>query len=87
MRKLKKPNPMELTEEEFNNLMNVAPEKEYKEPKTWTIITALDRVLELAEDSGLSDEFRESCKNLIAFLCKELRMTKIQEVMLAILIE
>ena len=87
MRKLKKPNPMELTEEEFNNLMNVAPEKEYKEPKTWTIITALDRVLELAEDSGLSDEFWESSKNPIAFLCKELSMTKIQVVMLAILIE
>ena len=33
-------------------------EKEhYIEPDTWTIITALDRVLEVAEDSGLTDDF------------------------------
>ena len=37
--------------------------EEYKEPDTWTIITALDRVLDLAEDSHLSDEFWEAVKN------------------------
>ena len=34
-------------------------ETEYKEPDTWTIITAMNRVLELSEDSRLSDEFWE----------------------------
>ena len=28
-------------------------EDEYKEPDTWTIITAMNRVLELSEDSRL----------------------------------
>ena len=30
---------------------------EFKEPDTWTIITALDRVLDMAEDSQLSGPF------------------------------
>ena len=40
---------------------------EFKEPDTWTIITALDRVLDMAEDSQLSDDFWESVKNPLAF--------------------
>ena len=32
-------------------------EPEYKEPDTWTIITALNRVLEQARNSELSDEW------------------------------
>ena len=62
-------------------------EEEYKEPDTWTIITALDRVLDLAEDSHLSDEFWEAVKNPSAFLRKELGMTNMQIVALAMLIE
>ncbi len=61
--------------------------EEYKEPDTWTIITALDRVLDLAEDSHLSDEFWEAVKNPSAFLRKELGMTNMQIVALAMLIE
>ena len=60
---------------------------EFKEPDTWTIITALDRILELAQDSQLSDDFWESVKNPLAFLNKELGLTNVQIVVLAMLIE
>ena len=39
-----------------------------KEPDTWTIITALDRILSKAQDSRLSAEFWESVKNPLAYL-------------------
>ena len=61
--------------------------EEFKEPDTWTIITALDRVLDAADNSQLSDEFWESVKNPLAFLNKELGLTNIQIVALAIMIE
>ena len=75
-----------------NDIANGIPEEmfegnQYVEPDTWTIITALDRILDQAEDSRLSPEFWETCKNPIAFLEKELGLTKIQIVILAILIE
>ena len=60
---------------------------EFKEPDTWTIITALDRILDLAQDSQLSDEFWKSVKNPLAFLNKELGLTNVQIVALAMLIE
>ncbi len=60
---------------------------EFKEPDTWTIITALDRILDMAQDSQLSDEFWESVKNPLAFLNKELGLTNVQIVALAMLIE
>ena len=64
------------------------PEKDdFKEPDTWTIITAMNRVLELSEDSRLSDEFWEKCKNPLDFLRNELGLTNIQIVVLAIMIE
>ena len=59
----------------------------YKEPKTWTIITALNHVLDEAKDSRLSDTFWKRCKNALAFLRKELGLTDIQIVALAIMIE
>ncbi|MBO7129334.1 MAG: ATP-binding protein [Prevotella sp.] len=55
--------------------------------KTWTIISALNRILEQAEDSKLSEEFWESCKVPLAFLKKELGLTNMQIVVLAILVE
>ena len=58
-----------------------------KEPDSWTIITALNRVLTLAEDSKLSDEFWMICKSPLAFLNKELVLTNIQIVVLAIMVE
>lgn len=62
-------------------------EDEYKEPDTWTIITAMNRVLELSEDSRLSDEFWEKCKNPLNYLRQELGLTNMQIVVLAIMIE
>ena len=60
---------------------------EYKEPDTWTIVTAMNRVLEQAEDSRLSDEFWESVKNSLAFLRQGLGLTDMQIVVVAIMIE
>ena len=60
---------------------------EFKEPDTWTIITALDRVLDMAQDSQLSDAFWASVKNPLTFLNNELGLTNIQIVVLAMLIE
>lgn len=72
---------------EMDSGIHFEMEEDYREPETWTIITALNRVLELAEDSRLSETFWESCKNPIAFLGAELGLTDIQIVILAILIE
>lgn len=62
-------------------------EKEYKEPETWTMITALDRVLSQAQNSRLSDEFWESVRNPVSYLTENLELTRIQVVFLAMLIE
>jgi len=62
-------------------------QEEYQEPETWTIITALNRVLDLAERSELSDEFWDACKTPLAYLRQELGLTNIQIVVLAIMIE
>lgn len=62
-------------------------EDDYKEPETWTLITALDRVLNLAKESELKEEFWESCKNPINFLTEQLGLSKIQIVFLAIMVE
>ena len=52
-------------------------EKAYVEPKEWTIITALDRVLDRARGSELSDEFWSSAKNPLAYLRERLELTDI----------
>ena len=62
-------------------------DKTFKEPDTWTIITALNRVLSQSRKSSLSEEFWKSIQNPLAFLNKELGLTDIQIVILAILIE
>ena len=60
---------------------------DFKEPETWTIITALNRILNQAEDSHLADSFWESCKNPLAFLREQLGLTDMQIVALAIMVE
>ena len=79
--------PTELDFEIRNGQMNPNEEPEYKEPDNWTIITALNRVLDQARDSELSDEFWESVKNPLAFLRGELELTDIQIVVMTLLIE
>ena len=70
------------------DLFNYEEEKlEFQEPDSWTIITALNRVLDVAENSQLSDKFWEVCKNPLEFLNKELGLTNIQIVILAIMVE
>ena len=60
---------------------------DFQEPDSWTIITALNRVLDVAQDSQLSDEYWEVCKNPLAYLRQELGLTNVQIVVLAIMIE
>ena len=62
-------------------------DNEYEEPDTWTLISALDRVLYEVLDSRLSKQFFEKCKNPIDYLKKELNMTGIQVALLAIFLE
>ena len=58
-----------------------------KEPETWTIITALNKVLLQAEDSELTQEFWDSCESPLAYLKEKLGLSDMQIVVLAILIE
>ena len=67
--------------------LDAPKKKEYKEPKSWSIITALNRVLDQAKDSELSDEFYETCEKPLAYLRSQLGLTDIQIVVLAMLIE
>jgi hypothetical protein len=60
---------------------------EFKEPDTWTIITALDRVLDMARDSQLTADFWETVNHPLSFLRQELGLTDIQIVALAMLID
>ena len=62
-------------------------EPEYKEPDSWTIITALNRVLDQARGSELSDDFWASIKNPLAYLRGVLGITDIQIVVMAMMIE
>ena len=84
---IKKRNPRRL-----NPLQDIASDQDvkkedYQEPSSWTIVTALNRILEVAEDSSLSDEFWESIKNPLAYLRERLELTNMQIVVLAIMIE
>lgn len=62
-------------------------DNEYEEPDTWTIISALDRVLSVVIEERLSKKFWEKAKNPIEYMTKELDMTGIQVAILAILME
>ena len=81
-KKTKKPNAsiIEIAkcDEEENNSMK---------PKSWSIIKAMDKLLDLARDSELSDQFWETSKSPLAFLTKKLGMTKMQVIVIAILVE
>lgn len=55
--------------------------------KPWTIISALDRVLAMAQKSELSEEFWKKSRGPIDFLCRTLGLSKVQVVFLSILVE
>ena len=84
IRKLRRRN---LFEEDMELTDYTLEQDEFKEPETWTIILALNRVLSLSRKSGLSDEFWKSCKSPLDFLNKELGLNDIQIIVLAILVE
>ena len=53
-------------------------DNEYEEPESWTLISALDRVLSVVLEERLSNNFWEKAKNPIDYLKNELDMTGIQ---------
>ena len=53
----------------------------------WTIVSALSHVVELVEDSKLCDEFWAKAEPALAFLRKKLKMTNMQIVIVAILVD
>lgn len=63
------------------------PFDDYVEPTEWSVITALNRVVDLAYESSLSPEFWERCKNPLAYLRQRLGLTDIQIIIIAILVE
>lgn len=70
----------------FEPVKRTRPKKK-KKPVEWTIVTALDKVLDLAEDSSLSDDFWEIAEPPLAFLREKLGLTNIQIIVVAILVE
>ncbi len=57
------------------------------EPQSWTLITALNSILQRAEDCELSDDFWTQVESPLSYLTHELQLTRIQVVILAILVE
>lgn len=71
-----------------NKKHGLEPDKKTcNEPENWTVIAALNRVLVLARDSELNEEFWARCKSPLEFLREKLSLTNIQIVVLAVLVE
>lgn len=75
------------TEDILPNDRHAADNNDYQDPEKWTIISALDRVLSMAANSELKPEFWDACQSPIAFLTETLGLSKVQVVLLAVLIE
>ena len=69
-------------EEDYTERIN-----ELERPDEWTIISSLNYVLRAADGCKLKDEFWEACREPLDFLNKELGLTDIQIVVLAIMLE
>lgn len=61
--------------------------RKYKKKGKWTIVGAMDCILQLCRESELCDEFWEVAKAPLRYLNKTLDMTDIQIIVIAILIE
>lgn len=72
--------------EEFDNT-DLFDEPKSKEPEKWTLITAFDKVLSQAKRSGLTEEFWSSVESPINYLTEQLELTRMQVVLVAVLID
>lgn len=61
--------------------------EELERPDDWTIITSINYVLRASAGCGLKNEFWEACREPLDFLNRELGLTDIQIVVLAIMLE
>ena len=87
MKKMRKSSQRRKNKDLFEENAGICVDNEYVEPKEWTIISALDRVLKLAEYSELNSEFWELAENPLAYLRERLDLTNMQIVIIAILAE
>ena len=55
--------------------------------KKMTLLSAIEQVVEAAEDSGLSEEFMEKVKQPVGYICRKLPMNRIQAVLFALFVE
>jgi len=62
-------------------------QNEYQEPESWTIMSAMERVLNVSEEIGLCNDLWELCKNPLDFLSKTLNISAMQAVILTTLVE
>ena len=87
MKKMRKSSQRRKNKDLFEENAGICVDNEYVEPKEWTIISALDRVLKLAEYSELNSEFWELAENPLAYMRERLDLTNMQIVIIAILAE
>lgn len=73
--------------DEFDDLFTNDCKDDIEEPKEWTVVTALNRLLGLAHKSKLSDDFWKQSKSPIAFLTDKLGLTEMQVLIVGILTE
>ena len=52
-----------------------------------TLLSAIEQVVEAAEDSGLSEEFMEKVKRPVGYICRKLPMNRIQAVLFALFVD
>lgn len=67
--------------------MFIEEKENYVEPESWTLVTALDRILSVVKGSCLNAHVWEDLKNPLAFLREKLEMSNAQLVILAMLID
>ena len=88
MKKLRRLSHLQQDNDMFEENDGLAPKKkQFVEPREWTIISALDRVLELSHYSELSNEFWQSAEKPLSYLREKLQLTNMQIVLVAIMAE
>ena len=88
MKKLRRLSHLRQDNDMFEENDSLTPKKkQFIEPKEWTIISALDRVLELSHFSELSSDFWKNAEKPLAYLREKLHLTNMQIVLVAIMAE
>lgn len=57
------------------------------EPKRLNLLSAMEQIVEMSEDSNLSEEFLERAERYIKYVSKKMKLTSIQAILLSIFID